>query len=140
MKKFESTAKYKEVTPVAKELGIKFVGVKTEVLIELVNAKIEEMEAAKAPKAPRKQKASKTLADYGLFEGQVVTITGFDVKGKTILAGREVQITRPSRAKGYIKGRLINSETGEAQKTEIAITMDIIKVGSHLPSLFMVGA
>lgn len=124
MKKFESTAKYNEVKVVARELGIKFVGVDTPTLIENVNAKIDELAAEKAEK--KAPKAAKTLEDYGLNEGQVVTISGFEVKGKMILVGRQVKITRPSRAHGYIKGQLLNEETGEAQKTEIAITPAII--------------
>ena len=129
MKKFESTAKYNEVKEVAKELGIKFVGVKTIDLIQTVNAEIEKRQEVQEKEVKPKVKertSKKTLADYGLEENQIVTIIGFEVKGKTILAGRQVSITRTSRTNGYIKGRLINEEDGTLQKTEIAITMDII--------------
>lgn len=124
MKKFESTAKYNDVKVVAKELGIHFVGKKTAELIELVNLEIEKRQVEKAPK--KESRAKKTLADYGLTEGQIVTIAGFEVKGKTILVGRQVSITRTSRANGYIKGRLVSEQDGSLQKTEIAITTDII--------------
>lgn len=124
MKKFEMNAKQAEVKPVAIEFGIKWVGVKTTELINQVNAEIDKRNATNAEKPAKTPK--KTLADYGLAEGQVVTIAGFEVKGKTILVGRQVSITRLSRANGYIKGRLVNDVDGTLQKTEIAITMDII--------------
>lgn len=121
MKKLELTATYKEAKEAAKTFSINPVGKSAATLVEMVNAKIDEQTAEKKTSTP-----SKTLEDYGLEAGQIVTISGFESKGKMILVNRQVSITRVSRAKGYIKARLVNSETGELQKTEIAITPEII--------------
>jgi hypothetical protein len=116
MKQF-TVAQYMEAKVAGKELGINFVGKKKEDFINQVN------QALAAQTKPEKVPA-KSLADYNLTEGQVVTIAGRVDMAKVILADRQVVITKATKH-GYVKGQLIGKE-GKVQKTEISIPVSII--------------
>ena len=53
-------------------------------------------------------------------------ITGRQVKGKEILAGRKVEITKASKKPGYANGFLYHIKSGKLQATEIAIPNELL--------------
>lgn len=116
MKKFEMNAKYNEVKVVAQELGIKFVGIKTADLIEMVNAKIEEL----TPKVETKKAKWFEVEGFSYNEGDVVNVIG------GALNGRQAIISKPSAKKNATKAFLINPYTGQLQKTHI--TLDLVNI------------
>lgn len=53
-------------------------------------------------------------------------ITGRQVKGKEILAGRKVEITKASKKAGFSNGFLYHVKNGSLQATEIAIPNELL--------------
>lgn len=119
---------YKAIAPIAKELGINPVGKKTVVLVDMVNNKIDELEAAQKPQGDTTNKVKWSTNGFGYQPGEVAIITEAIkmVKGKEvpILQGRRVLIVAPAKTPGKVKGQLINPKTGEPQRVLITISVD----------------
>ena len=130
MKKVSNEMKYNELKVVAKELGIKFVGVKTEELVIAINAEIDKRQAEKAPKV----KKEKWFANgYGFNEGDVVVIESKTIeKGgetKEILQGRKASIIGPSQNEGMVKAFLYDDKSGKL--LNCPITLEIAKIAKE---------
>ena len=114
MKKVNMETNYNVMKEVAKELGLKFVGIKKEDLVNSINNKIDEMEKSKK----ENKKSNKWYDQENAFpyqEGDIAFInTNFKDKG---IHNRMIQIQGPSTKKNAVKVKLYNPKTGETQKT-----------------------
>lgn len=121
MKKVNEKTEWNVIKEMAKELGLKFVGVKKEILIEQVNNKIDELKASEKPK-----KSGKWFEQEGAFpytEGSLAIITNH--KNKAIV-GRMVEIVGPSTKRNAIKCWLINPKNGGRQKTCLSLDFEMV--------------
>ena len=126
MKKVNAETNWNTIKETAKELGIKFVGVAKETIIENINNKIEEMEAAKAKETETKKPTGKWYEQEGAFPyqaGDLMIITNH--KNAAIL-NRMVEIAGPSTKRNAVKCWLINPKTGGRQKTCLSLDFDMV--------------
>lgn len=146
-------ASYLEVSKVAKQLGINYVGRKKEVILEDVNnmitkinngemempqfeeevneeeALIENLENGNTPvgrtRTPRVP-SKKWYEEPGAFpykEGDIVQIISGEGRNKGLI-GRLLEVKQPSAKKDALKGHLINPVSGELQKTLISMDFE----------------
>jgi len=126
MKKISMDTNFNTIKEMAKELNIKFVGIKKEILVEQINAKIEETASTEKPK-----KAGKWFEQENAFpytEGSLMIITNH--KNSAIL-GRMVEVVGPSTKRNAFKGYLINPNSGARQGT--CLSLDFEMVTEHTP-------
>lgn len=115
MKKVTLETPYNEMIKVARELNVKFVGIKKEVIVESINKKIDEMK----PATPTKGKWHEQENAFPYEVGQMVIInSSYRHKG---IHNRIVEVSGPSTKRNAIKGHLINPLNGEKQKTCISL-------------------
>ena len=137
MKKVNMETNWNTIKETAKELGVKFVGVNKEVIIENINAKIDEMEAQKASEQPEvKKESGKWYNQEGAFpytEGSLMIITSH--KNQAIV-GRMVEVAGPSTKRNAVKCWLINEKTGGKQKTCLSLDFDMVT--KYIPQYPMV--
>ena len=117
MKKVTIETNYNVIKEVAKELGINYVGIKKEVLVEQVNTKIDSLAPKKGGKWYEQENA------FSFTEGSLAIITNH--KNKAIM-GRMVQITGPSSKRNAVKCHLISPKDGAHQKTALSLDFDMI--------------
>ena len=122
MKKVNAETNWNTIKETAKELDIKFVGVKKEILIQEINAKIEEMEAAKKEKAPK----GKWYDQEGAFPYQAGGLMVITNHKNSAIVGRMVEIAGPSTKRNAVKCWLINEKTGGRQKTCLSLDFDMV--------------
>jgi hypothetical protein len=120
---------YKLAVEKAKELGIKFVGVKKEALVNAVN------EALATQSKPAKKE--KWYANgYGFQPGDVVDIQHKVIKKngvvKQILQGRQAIIIGPSANENMVKAYLTDPKTGE--QLNCPITLDVNLINLYIPA------
>ena len=124
MKKVNNETNWNTIKETAKELDIKFVGVKKETIIENINNKIEELEAAKAQET--KKPKGKWYEQEGAFpytEGSLAIISNHK---NAVIVNRMVEIAGPSTKRNAIKCWLINEKTGARQKTCLSLDFDMV--------------
>lgn len=156
MELFAADADYRELVTKAKELGIRYVQVKKDVLIEKVNEMITKINngEVKAPEIEEptyvdevedgaesgnpgngtsserrtvtRMKAPKWYEESNAFPYQDGDIVEI-VSGKD-LVGRKVMVKQPSAKKNALKGHLIHPITGELQKTFLSVDFDRIEL------------
>jgi len=118
MKKVTMETNFNVIKETAKELEIKFVGVKKEVLVEQINAKIDSLKPKKAGKWFEQENA------FPYNEGDLSIIVNH--KNKAIV-GRMFEIVGPSTKKNAFKGYLINPKTGARQGTCLSLDFDMVE-------------
>lgn len=135
MKKLNMETKFNVVKEMANELGIKYVGVKKEVIIENINNKIDEIEASKSQESqetPKEtKKAGKWYEQEGAFpytEGTLMIITNHPNKA---IVGRMVEVSGPSTKRNAVKCFLISGKNGQKQKTHLSLDFDMVT--EHTP-------
>lgn len=130
MKKVNDQMKYNELKVIAKELGVKFVGVKTENLVIAINEEIEKRNEANKEKTPKVKKEKWYTDGYGFEPEQVVEIISKTIEKsgvtKEILQGRKASIIGPSANEGMVKALLFDEKTGEL--LNCPITLEITKI------------
>lgn len=129
MKKVNNETHYNTLKEIAKELGIKFVGIKKEVIIENINKKIDELNKSEKPKKGGKWFEQENAFPYN--EGEILEIINH--KNAAII-GRRVQVIGPSTKRNAIKVQLICINTGSLQKTKLSLDFEIVeKVQMNYP-------
>lgn len=119
MKKVTLETHYNELVKAARELNLKFVGIKREVLVKSINDAIDAMKPT-----PTRGKWYEQENAFPYEIGQMVIInTSYRHKG---IHNRIVEVTGPSTKRNAIKGHLINPLNGEKQKT--CISLDFVDI------------
>ena len=106
MKKVNAETNWNTIKETAKELGVKFVGVNKEILIQEINTKIEEMEAAK--KEETKASKGKWYDQEGAFPYQAGGLMVITNHKNQAIVGRMVEIAGPSTKRNAVKCFFIN--------------------------------
>lgn len=137
MKKVTNEMKYNELKEVAKELGIKFVGVKTADLVIAINEEIEKR--TPAAKAPKVKKEKWYANGYGFEAGETVTIVSKTIEKngeiKEILQGRQASIIGPSANEGMVKAFLFEKD---GTLLNCPITLEIAKINKAETRIILV--
>jgi len=124
MKNVNNTMKYNDLKVIAKELGIKFVGVKTQDLVISINKEID------ARKTPTTKKEKWYTNGYGFQNGDMVEIISKTIEKagviKEILQGRFASIVGPSNNEGMVRAFLFDDKTGAL--LNCPITLEISKI------------
>lgn len=149
MEKFTAESNYEEMVVVAIALGIAHLGVKPELLVDPLNAKIDEIGAEAATDALNAHLATITEAANNLVADPAATTTAataknlkwhekegafsyavddvIEITGGKVLVGRFAVVNKPSNKNEAVKAFLFHEKTGELQATNITVDFDKIK-------------
>ena len=119
MKKINVNTNYNVMKELAKQLGINYVGVKKEDLVNMINQKIEEQNK-------QTKKGGKWYEQEDAFPFQIGDLAIITNHPNKAIVGRMIQIVGPSSKRNAVKCHLINPKTGGHQKTCLSLDFDMI--------------